>query len=188
MINLYIKIKFIIYKKTIKMNASIDQEQEEYEYEEEYYEDEDEYYEDEEEEEEPIERIDIKEKQGQHFSFIDSVLASKIDEFIKNPSMNSDRKYTILKSQIGKIMLSPVEEYIDHKFYKTMKIVQINVFPKFQRLGVCRKMLEFVQEKVKEYQIWDKIIVECVQNKHLYQHLQKQGWDLVAKDQNSFVY
>jgi hypothetical protein len=120
------------------------------------------------------------------YSHIDQRLARDIDTFLSNQSTSFSRRYKVLASRIAMIMVSALDGYIDNKKCRFVKIVQIGVDHKFQRLGLCKLLLDYIL-KVATYNKWPYVIVECVNNRHLYKYLENNSqWNILPCSNDSF--
>ena len=122
---------------------------------------------------EDIDVNELKNKLSMNLDYlnIDNELGTKIINFISNPSYSYERRYKIESSNIAMVMLSALRGYIDNEPCKFLKIVQIGIDNKYQRLGVCKKLLSFIRENAIKSGHWKYIMIECVNNKHLYNYL-----------------
>ena len=125
-------------------------------------------------------------KSSSNYIDIDPLLANKINSFLANTSLSFGRRYTILASRIAMVMLSPLEGYLDGRKTKYIKIVQIGIDHRYQRLGICKKLLEYIKTIGLTY--WNDIEIECVNSEHLYNYLDRSSdWKQLSYDRNSFL-
>ncbi len=138
------------------------------------------------------EEIDINElkkkiSMNDDYLNIDNDLGNKIIDFIRKKTYLIERRYVVIASEIAMVMLSDLRGYIDNESCKFLKIVQIGVDNKYQRLGICKKLLSFIIEKTKQSGHLKYIMIECVNNKHLYNYLLKSTeWKLMPCANENF--
>ena len=132
-----------------------------------------------------IDTIQLK-LESNDYSHIDPQLATDIDAFLSNHSTSFSRRYKVLASRIAMIMVSALDGYVDIQRCRFIKIVQIGVDYKFQRLGLCKLLLDYIL-KVATYNKWPYVIIECVNSKHLYRYLELSSkWNVLHCSPDSF--
>ncbi len=134
-----------------------------------------------------IEKNEIINKLDQEYNKIDMILSTDYENFINNKSTNTNRRYITIASRISMLMLSALNGYIDGHNCNFIKIVQIGIDYKYQKLGLCKKLLNYMINKLKNNNYWKYLVIECVNNDYLYKYLLNSNeWKLMNISDRNF--